>query len=468
MKSIAMKLWLAMMALVSVVLILLWLWQIVFLESYYTKERIGDLTESGFSVLQELERDNSTAFQNRLDELAYNNNLTAELLDLQLNSLYSAGSVGMNGRMPMMMMNNLRTEAFQQVIKGETVSLPLTHPRFGSDFRLIGLPVKIEGEIQGALLMTLPMAPVEDTVQILKRQLFYITWVLLASALLLSYLLARNFTKPILQITKTAMAMAAGNLSARIQTTRQDEIGKLGDTINYLGQELSKIEQLRKDLIANVSHELRTPLSLIKGYAETIRDVSGANQEKRDKQIGIIIEEADRLSSIVEDILNLSQMEAGYSSLSISKFPIQETLLRVSQKYELLSEASQVALKLESSVQVMVEADEKRIEQVLFNLINNAFNHSRPGDSITVSASEDDSKVIIKVADTGEGIPEADLPQIWDRFYKAAKSGQRQKSGTGLGLAIVKSILTSHGFAFGVESRVGQGTTFSFELRKAR
>lgn len=466
MKSIAMKLWLAMMALVSVVLILLWLMQIVFLDSYYTKVRIEDITKSGFSVLEELANGDGTIFQNKLDELAYNNNLTADLLDSQFNTLYSTGMAMGNGRMPMMK-NSLRVEALEQVIKGQNVSLPIAHPRFGSDFMLIGLPVKISGEIRGALLLTLPLAPVEDTVNILKRQLIYITIVLLVSAVILSFLLARNFTKPILDITKVSMAMAAGNLSARIKTDRQDEIGKLAETINRMGQELAKIDQLRKDLIANVSHELRTPLSIIKGYAETIRDVSGDNKEKREKQVGIIIEESDRLSSIVDDILNLSQIEAGYSSLAIARFQINDTLKRVIKKYELISESTGVAIQLDSKIQAVVEADEQRIEQVLYNLINNAFNHSPKGGLIIVSASESNNTVIIKVVDTGMGIPEAELVHIWDRFYKGDKSGQRKKAGTGLGLAIVKGILTAHRFPFGVESQEGLGTTFYFEVNKA-
>lgn len=466
MKSIALKLWLAMMALVSVVLIMLWLCQIVFLDSYYSKIRISDITQSGISIIKELDNGNGAAFQNKLDELAYNNNLTAELLNQELETLYTTGAMGANGHMPMML-NNFRQEAYEVAMKGQTASFPMTHPRFGSKSILISLPVNISGEVKGALLMTLPIAPVEDTVNILKKQLVYITLVMLVAALILSFVLARNFTKPILDITKVSMAMAAGNLSARIKTGRRDEIGKLAETINNMGQELTKLEQLRKDLIANVSHELRTPLSLIKGYAETIRDVSGDNQEKRAKQIGIIIEESDRLSNMVEDILNLSQIEAGYNNLQITRFKIKDTLARVLQRYELLSESTGVAIVLKNSSEALVTADEHRIEQVLYNLLNNAFNHSQAGGRVSVTASESATKVRIEISDLGEGIPESELTSIWDRFYKVDKTGQRKKAGTGLGLAIVKSILTAHQFGYGVESKVGEGTTFWVELNKA-
>jgi signal transduction histidine kinase len=260
--------------------------------------------------------------------------------------------------------------------------------------------------------------------------------------------------------------MAGGNLAARIKLVSRDEIGRLADTINHMGHELSKIDQLRKDLIANVSHELRTPLSLIKGYAETIRDISGSVPEKREKQVNIIIEEADRLSNIVDDILNLSQMQAGYLNLQIGSFMLSDTLDKVLKRFEILGEKTKVSLHLENAPAFLVKADETRIEQVLFNLINNAFNHSAPGGIIKVATFESPDKVRVSVSDTGKGIPKEEIDYIWDRFYKADKSGQRKMSGTGLGLAIVKNILNAHHAAFGVESQVGLGTTFWFELKK--
>lgn len=463
MKSIALKLWLGMMALVAVVLIMLWLFQIVFLNNFYTQMRISDIKNSALEIIKEI--GNKQEFENRLDILSYNNNLTAELLDLEHNTVYAAGATGMNGQMPMMR-NGIRTEAYEKVLQGETVSLPMTHPRFGSKFMLIGLPVNASGKLQGALMITLPLAPVEDTVNILKMQLLYIILILLSATLLLSFLLSKSFTKPILDITKVSMDMASGNLSARIKSGRKDEIGRLAETINYMGKELSKMDQLRKDLIANVSHELRTPLSLIKGYAETIRDISGNNPEKREKQIGIIIEEADRLSSIVEDILNLSQMQAGYVALNIGRIKLNETLDRVVKRYEILSERTGVGILQKNIGEAFTEGDETKIEQVLYNLINNAFNHSPEGGTINVTALEIKDKIRIEIADTGEGIPAEEIAYIWDRFYKVDKSGKRKKAGTGLGLAIVKNILNAHQALYGVESQAGRGTTFWFELKK--
>lgn len=465
MKSIALKLWLAMMALVMIVLLMLWLFQIVFLEQFYTEMRIKDINNSGVEIVKLLEEGKQTEFESKLDEFVYNNNMTAELVDLQYNTLYFSGETGMNGQLPMMK-NYLRNEAYSKVFSGQKVSIPMTHPRFGSSFMLIGIPVKSSGVIKGGLFINLPMVPIKDTISILKVQLLYITIILLVTALIVSFLLSRTLTRPILDIIKVAMSMAKGNLNARISLKRTDEIGRLGATVNHLGEELLKLEELRKDLIANVSHELRTPLSLIKGYAETIKDISGDYPEKREKHLDIIIEEANRLNVMVKEILDFSQMQAGYMNLNLMRFKINDTLERIYKRFEILAVKAGIEFELKAQKDVFIAADELKIEQVLYNLLNNALNHTSEGGKINLSLKESSDKVKIEVEDTGEGINENDIPHIWDRFYKVDKTGIRKKSGTGLGLAIVKNILTAHSCNFGVESKEGKGTKFWFELKK--
>lgn len=464
MRSIAMKLWLGMMTLVAVVLILLWLSQIVFLNSFYTGLRIGEVEKSGLKIIGNIS--DQEAFRSQLDELAYKNNLTAELFDTALNTVYTAEENGVAGQMPMMR-NAIRSQASGRVLKGETVRITMEHPRFHSEFILIGLPVTVSGQVQGALMIMLPLAPVEETVAILKKQLFYISIILIAAALLLSYYLSKSFTKPIRDINKVSMDIASGNLNARIETEKKDELGKLAETINHMGSELSKIDQLRKDLIANVSHELRTPLSLIKGYAETIRDISGSNEEKREEQIGIIIEEADRLSGVVEDILNLSQMQAGYFTVMNGRFNLYEALERIRKRYELLSEKNDIQFTVGGiPTELFARGDEAKIEQVLYNLINNAFNHTKAGGHISVEVQDMGEQIRLSIKDTGEGISKEELPYIWERFYKKDGSGGRKAAGTGLGLAIVKNILDIHGARYGAESELGKGSDFWFELKK--
>ena len=310
----------------------------------------------------------------------------------------------------------------------------------------------------------MPLLPVKDAVVIIKRQLVYICIILFITALLLSFMLARTFIRPILGITRAAGKMASGDLSVRLKTKSKDEIGRLSMAINHLGEELAKIEQLRRDFIANVSHELRTPLSLIRGYAETIRDVTGRNEEKREKQLAIIIDETERLTKIVNDILDLSQMQSGIIRLNQEEFNLGRTISDVVGRYEIFCEKTSIGINVDNNECVTVRGDEARIQQVLYNLLNNAFNHSQPGSFISVGVSVGNGVVRVEVTDTGEGIPEEDIQHIWDRYYKADKSAGNKRIGTGLGLAIVKNILDAHNSKYGVESVMGEGTTFWFEI----
>ncbi|HBQ64397.1 MAG TPA: hypothetical protein DD727_05665 [Clostridiales bacterium] len=465
MRSIRLKLWAGMMVLVLVVLVLLWLFQIVFLESYYARARIADIRKEASAIVKRMEEGDRTAALDNMEAFSFENNLGIEILDLQGNTKDVLGQTGNTGQVPMMKSGE-RAQAFQDVLAGKKVEISLIHPRFGNKFMLIGLPVEMNGEIQEAIMIVMPMAPVQDTASILKRQLAMISVVLATAALLISFLISRGFTRPILAITKASEIMASGDFDVRIPFTKKDEIGKLAKTINHLGEQLSKIEQLRKDLIANVSHELRTPLSLIRGYAETLRDVTGDISEKREKQLGIIIEETDRLTRIVDDILNYSQLQSGYFTLNLSAFKVRDCLDRVVKRYEVHSEKTGVAIRQEYEGNSTVLADESRVEQVLFNLISNAFNHTQEGGVVRIRVVEKEKSLRIEVSDTGIGIPEEEMPYIWDRYYKSGGTGAKRAIGTGLGLAIVKSLLEAHQVQFGAESAAERGTTFWFELKR--
>jgi signal transduction histidine kinase len=466
MKSIALKLWSGMIALVLIMLVMLWLFQIIFLEKFYTTIKISEMKSKGYSILEGLDMDSGENLETTFETFANETGSNVEFLDSKGETLYSVASNGGTSSMPMMMMNNSRIEAINEIKQGKEITLSLIHPKFHNTFILIGLPLKVQGEFKGGILINLPLAPVKDTATILKVQLFYITLILLFTALVFAYFLSRSFTRPILEITKVSEEMASGNFSVKIKSNSEDEIGRLARTINYMGEELSKTEQLRKDLIANVSHELRTPLSLILGYAETIRDVTGNFAGKRDKQLNIIIEESERLSKIVDDILNLSQIQAGYLNLNKTQFNINELLERVIVKFQILSEKTSVDIVLENHVDKIVEADETRLEQVMYNIVNNAFNHTQRSGHIIIRTIENEKNLRIEVADTGIGISEEDLKHIWDRFYKTDKAFGIKSTGTGLGLTIVKTILESHGFQYGVESTKGKGTMVWFDIKK--
>lgn len=463
MKSIGLKLWIVMISLVVFILLLLWFFQIVFLEKYYMNARISEIKSEITEISKSIVNENNSYFFEQMEKLSFDNNIFVEIIDSENKILFRSEAASNNT--PPMMRNSSRSDAIYSALQGKESTTILTHPRFSTKFLLMSLPISLNNNSTAALIINMPVAPVEDTASILKKQLIYISVTLLITAIFISFFISRSLTKPILQIKKVAEEISTGNFNNKLDIKRNDEIGDLSNTINNMSKELSKIDILRKELIANVSHELRTPLSLIRGYAETVRDVTWKNDEKRNNALNIVIEESERLSNIVNDILNLSLLQSDNFKLESDSFSLNELLENVINKYTLLKEKMQISLKLEIQDNIVVVADQKRIEQVLYNLINNAFNHTPENGSITVKAFIDNNLLKILISDTGTGIAKENLNHIWERFYKSSKENIRSLPATGLGLAIVKTILQSHNSLYGVESVEGSGTTFWFSLQ---
>jgi len=235
--------------------------------------------------------------------------------------------------------------------------------------------------------------------------------------------------------------------------------------LNYASRELAKTDHLQKELISNVSHDLRTPLTMIAGYTEAMRDLPG---EATPENFQIVLDETKRLSSLVSDMLEISRYQSGTQSLKITCFNFTSVVRNTLERYAKLKEHDGFSIIFEADRDVFVHADEGRILQVIYNLIGNAVNYT--GDDKTVlirqTVGEHDTKacVMLEVIDSGIGIPEEELPLVWERYYKANDFHKRTNMGTGLGLSIVKNILLLHGARFGVTSKVGHGSNFWFEL----
>ena len=218
---------------------------------------------------------------------------------------------------------------------------------------------------------------------------------------------------------------------------------------------------MQRDLIANASHDLRTPLTMLKAYAEMIRDLSGDNPVKRNEHLQVIIEETDRLTALVNDILDLSKYENGKMTLERSEFDMEERLNEIVDRYRGLSEVSGYTFTLETDGPAPVCCDAGKIEQVICNLMNNAMNYTGEDKQIFVRLSHEQDGIRIAVRDTGKGMDQETLSRIFDKYYRS-ENYKRAVRGTGLGLSIVKAILRMHDYAFGVDSTVGVGSTFWF------
>lgn len=289
----------------------------------------------------------------------------------------------------------------------------------------------------------------------------YITIIMLILALLLALIISKKISKPIIEINTAAKKLAKGDYNVKFVEGEYKEISELGNTLNYAAKELSINENLRRELIANISHDLRTPLTMITGYAEIMRDLPGENSQEN---IQIIIDEAKRLTSLVNDVLDISKLESGMQPLKLVEFNLTSSIKDILERYAKFTDQNGYTIRFIHDDDANIYADELRISQVIYNLVNNAITYTGKDKLIIVKQSCSESKVTIEIIDTGDGIPQDKLPYIWDRYYKVSKEHKRAAIGTGLGLSIVKTILDQHHAQYGVKSTVGQGSIFWFEL----
>jgi signal transduction histidine kinase len=457
MKKISHKLIIGMVILLATTIGFIWLYQTVYLEKNYTDRIINTLKLNLRNAAEMYEKGSLEEFEKFTETLLISRNITTELY-LVDGVTAIRGPGGMRGQMTGNRL--LRGEYLVEVVSAGEAMAITTHPK--QNIELIAYSILVE-EGSAILTGTIPAEPINETVGILKDQLLTISSVLLVLSVIIGTIMGRMLLKPIRELNSTVNQLAAGNMDSRAKVTSADELGDLSKNFNRMADQLSKLDKLRKDLVANVSHELRTPLGLIRGYAEMAMDLQSDNKEKRQGSLEIIIEETDRLSLMVDDILNLSQIQAGYAELKLEKADLVQIAQTSLNKYRVAAESKGLRLSIDSDKEEHIAVlDEKRMHQVLGNLLGNAINHTDPGGEIKVVLMASENRNRVEVIDTGKGIPEEEIAFIWDRYYKVDKSGSGIK-GTGIGLAIVKGILEAHDYKYGVESELDKGTKFWFE-----
>ena len=305
------------------------------------------------------------------------------------------------------------------------------------------------------------VTPVTSTIQTLRYQLTIITIIMLIFSIGLASILAIVITKPILAVNRNAKELSKQNYDVKFSGGAYREIQELNTTLNFATSELSKVDSLRKELIANVSHDLRTPLTMIIGYGEVMRDLPNENTPEN---VQIIIDEATRLSILVSDLMDISKLQSGTLTVDKSRFSLTDCIRSIFDRYSKLIEQDNYIIEFECDADVTVFADHSKISQVIYNLINNAINYAGADKTVIVRQKVEDNMVLIEVEDHGVGIEADKIDLIWDRYYKVDKSHKSSVIGTGLGLSIVKTILQLHNATFGVKSEVGHGSTFWFKL----
>jgi len=565
-KSIITKLWLYMTVLAIVTLMFSGLVLSSVFEDFYFNLRKNEMINEGQQLVALIL---SGANPEELLDISKFINAHAVLIDKQGLIQASSNIIKLKGMA-------IGAKELAEVLKGNTVVHKGHIPQFNAPMLTVALPIKTELGVAGGLILYSPMSTIENSIWHIRRLILLAAAITVMISTVLSFVLSRTVSKPLVQMKKAAEKMARGEFNHKVSVDTDDEIGTLAKTMNYLSDALEeninalnqekrqlqnillsmtdgvvtfdedgqiimanpqaveimsdagdsgsyqfdilrpllkqikdngeyinqeiklkgkiisvrmtplfddnkklwgilavlqditrerKLEDLRREFVGDVSHELRTPLTYLQGYTEALLDGMVQNQEERDKYLNIILEETLRLRRLVDELLDLSNIESGHLDIRKNNVAIEYIIEKVSKKVQPVCNNKDLELVVEIQEELpLIVADEDRIEQVLINLVDNAIRYSPEGSKVIIKVRPAKEGVIVSVKDSGSGIPQDELPFIWERFYKVDKSRERKKSGTGLGLAIVKKIIELHNGRVWAQNCDEGGTEFSFYL----
>lgn len=335
-----------------------------------------------------------------------------------------------------------------------------------------------------SFIMSMPVASVRESVELSNRFLAYVGLVALAGGSVLIYFTTKMVVSPILSLTNLSERMSNLDFDAHYTGNASDEIGVLGHSMNLLSQRLketvgelktanlklqkdieekTQIDEMRKEFIANVSHELKTPIALIQGYAEGLTEGMAQDPESRDYYCEVIMDEANKMNKMVKQLLTLSALESGNDAPVMERFDLTELIRGILSSAQLMIGQSGAQVEFSREEPCFVWADEFKIEEVVTNYLNNAINHVHGERRIRIDIEAARDEVRVTVFNTGNPIPEEDLPNLWTKFYKVDKARTRAYGGSGIGLSIVKAIMDSHQKECGAENVEG-GVAFWFTV----
>ena len=439
------------------ILLFLYLFQIVFLNLSYKMDRNEALNHA----ITNLKEDYNTEDYNEIDSIAQEYDVCIDLIVdntiVYSTSIYNDKCMSKNNNI----LNKFEIAFIKNGVDKKTVEI--LNPAYNNKTLVTGQ--KLDDKTYAFINTSL--VPLDNSIKILKSQFLYVGLIIILISFLVSYFISRRIARPITKLNKAAKRLGEKDYSVVYPTDDNIlEISELATTLNNTTKELAKTDQLRRELMANVSHDLKTPLTMIKAYAEAARDLNSKNITKRTENLNIIIDEVERLNILVNDILELSKMESKVADLNIEEFDLTALINSIIRRFDILVKDGYTFI-FEEKGEKLVKADEKRIGQVVYNLINNAINYTGKDKTVTIRIEDKKNTYLVEVIDTGPGIAKEDIDMIWEKYYRIDKHYKRNKMGTGLGLSIVKQILKNHNFTYGVKSKKNKGSTFYFEITKA-
>ncbi len=474
-KSITFMLWVYFIILAVVIFILLWFMQVVFLQTYYSTMKKAETSQLGVDVESIFK--NALDYKDQIDKLGYKNSASIYILEMDGDLFYTNTSYAginysnttQNGMVAQLPGRNVFIDISE--IAEKIKESPVKKVSYTSEIDRLKTQIYVYGktipDTEYCYVILMPIDPIDATSSVITNQLMYITVISLIISTVISLFMSRKISRPIKKINDTAKQLGKGDYNIKFEECGCEELDELAQTLNNATTSLARTDEIRRELIANVSHDLKTPLTMIKAYSEMIRDLSGDNKEKREKHLKVIIDETDRLTRLVNDMMDLSKIESGIITIEKEKIDFTELATSLIDRIKMSNIEMEHNIEYSIPKELYVLADKTKIEQVLYNLIINAIKHSGEGKKeINVKVTATQKRVKVEIIDNGVGISKEDLKHIWDRYYKASESFTRNVQGSGLGLSIVKNILIKHSSDFGVESEVGKGSNFWFDLER--
>ena len=476
--SIRAKIHIYIMAFLFILMVSLWIIQVVFFNSIYKLVKRQEATE----VAQVMERViNGEQRIERLVEEVAEKEVCIVVFNSEMQQIQSLD--GPRDCIIHKMSYNEKVDIINGVKNTNNRFLEYTQEdvtyrlvtRSGSrDFRLFNSEEDVEtfvyvnkivdknGE-EYSILVNAQAIPFDSVINTSRTVLSVVTMFAVVFAFMLLIFVAKTISDPIEQINDQAKILAGGVYKVDFNVKGYKEINELSDTMAYTANELSNLERLRQEFIANVSHDLRTPLTMISGYAEVMRDIPGENTPENAQ---VIINETKRLNNIVSDVLSISKVQSGAAKPNMQAFNLTESIGQIVQNMSDMLKGEGVTITFNYDGEVTVNADQTMINRSFYNLLSNAISYSTDRKEVVVNQTVKDEKVKIEVIDFGKGISEHTVPYIWERYYKDTSNKTKGTNSSGLGLSIVKTFIEAHNGTCGVKSKEGEGSTFWFIIDK--
>lgn len=352
-------------------------------------------------------------------------------------------------------------QIYNPIAQNKTLGYEYTAPSSSKEFFLAGKSIVVNGKVNGGLVIVSSMEGVNTSIEKVRLWLLISVIGAFFIAIGFTFFVSKRLSNPLLKMEQATREIAKGNLSTNLIVPTNDEVGSLATAITDLGRELDEYRTNRREFFANISHELRTPISYIKGYSQVLTNGLISNEAEKNQYLTIITEEADRLTTLINDLFELAKMEEGKIDLNYEWLDIGDILNSSVKKVSLKAAEKKIEIRLNTVIDYpLLYTDGVRLEQVIINLIENAIRYSDDESRIDIYTKMYNENLEIFIQDFGMGIPEDDVPFIFERFYRVEKSRSRASGGTGLGLAIVKNLVQLLGGEIKFESIQGKGTLF--------